>query len=87
MVDRFEKLSKDVPFEMKFVCEDYNPAAVQLFVDGLKFEEEAIATTKPKIKAFISEMTEPFLHSTEQESALTSASELPPLDEHQERAV
>ncbi|KAG4077014.1 hypothetical protein HA402_016001 [Bradysia odoriphaga] len=44
LVERFENLSRDDAYEMKFVSEESNPAIVQLFVDAVLFAESKKAT-------------------------------------------
>ncbi|XP_037035912.1 maternal protein tudor-like [Bradysia coprophila] len=79
LIERFEKLSKDDTYEMKFVSKESSPAIVQLFVRGVKFQENV------KVKAFISELIAPdqfyIQLNNDMEAAMTSANEFPLLED------
>lgn len=77
LVDRFEKLSKDDTYEIKFVNKEASP--VQLFVHGVKFQDNVI------VKAYISESISPqqfyIQLNNDMEAAMTSANEFPLLED------
>ncbi|KAG4076949.1 hypothetical protein HA402_015936 [Bradysia odoriphaga] len=79
LIERFEKLSKEDNYEMKFISKESSPAIVELFVRGVKFQDHA------KVKAFISELIAPdqfyIQLNNDMEAAMTSANEFPLLED------
>ncbi|XP_037035914.1 maternal protein tudor-like isoform X2 [Bradysia coprophila] len=52
LIEKFESLSRDDVYEMKFVSMESNPAVVQLFVDGLLFAENEDTMSVPALNGF-----------------------------------
>ncbi|XP_037035919.1 maternal protein tudor-like [Bradysia coprophila] len=51
LIEKFDSLSRDDVYEMKFVSEESNPAVVQLFVDGVFFAENEETTKSLSVPA------------------------------------
>lgn len=89
LIERFEKLSRDESFEMKYVSKNSSPVIVQLFENGVLFMDKPAdisePTEKKMLEAYISESISPshfFIQlNNDMEEAMTSASEFPLLEE------
>lgn len=86
---RFENLSRDDIFEMKYISKNTSPVIVQLFENGVLFQDRpsriSESTKNTIFKAYISERISPsnfyIVRNNDVEEALKSALEFPLLED------